>query len=212
VRAAGYQGLVIVLDEMVNLFKLTNTQARRNNYERVLSIVNDGLQGSSEYMGILMAGTPEFLTDPVRGLFSYEALQTRLAENPHAQNGRKDLSGPVIRLPNLEPEELYVLLKNIRHVHASGQPDDYLLPDEALSAFMEHCQQRIGARYFQTPRNTIKAFVHMLAVIDQNPDATWQSLLGNVEVEKDVGAAPQIALPEESVAAASSTDLASFTL
>lgn len=179
---AGYGGLVVVLDEMVNLYKLSNTQARRSNYEQVLRIVNDCLQGSANHLGFLMGGTPEFLMDTRRGLYSYEALQSRLAENAFAAGGLKDLSGPVVRLANLTPEELYVLLGKLRHVQAAGDPSAHLLPDEALHAFMEHCHTRIGAAYFQTPRTSIRAFVQLLAVLEQNPGADWRALLGSVEV------------------------------
>lgn len=182
---AGYGGLMVVLDEMVNLYKLTNTQARRSNYEQVLRIVNDCLQGSAGHLGFLMGGTPEFLMDTRRGLYSYEALQSRLAENAFAAGGLKDLSGPVVRLANLTPEELYVLLGKLRHVQASGDPAAYLLPDQALHAFMEHCHARIGAAYFQTPRTSIRAFVQLLAVLEQNPDADWRVLLGSVDVARE---------------------------
>jgi hypothetical protein len=182
---AGYGGLVVVLDEMVNLYKLSHTQARKANYEQVLRIVNDCLQGSARHLGFLMGGTPEFLMDTRRGLYSYEALQSRLAENAFAAGGLKDLTGPVVRLASLTPEELYVLLTKLRHVQAAGDPASYLLPDEALHAFMEHCQTRIGAAYFQTPRTSIRAFVQLLAVLEQNPDAAWRELLGAVEVRPE---------------------------
>lgn len=182
---AGYAGLMVVLDEMVNLYKLTNTQARRSNYEQVLRIVNDCLQGGAHHLGFLMGGTPEFLMDTRRGLYSYEALQSRLAENAFAAGGLKDLAGPVIRLANLTPEELYVLLAKLRHVQASGDPSAHLLPDEALHAFMEHCHTRIGAAYFQTPRTSIRAFVQLLAVLEQNPGTDWRGLLGSVELARD---------------------------
>lgn len=182
VHLAGYQGLLVVLDEMVNLYKLSNTRARQSNYEQILRIVNDCLQGSVEHLGFLMGGTPEFLMDTRRGLYSYEALQSRLAENRFAIDGLKDLSGPIIRLPSLTQEELYVLLRNLRHVEASGDPSDYLIPDEALVAFMDYCAQRIGEAYFRTPRSTIKAFVQLLAVLRQNPGTDWRQVLGTVEV------------------------------
>lgn len=186
VRLAGYKGLVVVLDELVNLYKLAHTRARQSNYEQILRIVNDSLQGATEHIGFLMGGTPEFLMDTRRGLYSYEALQSRLAENHFARDGLKDFAGPVIRLASLTPEELYVLLHNLRHVHASGDPANYLLPDAALTAFMEHCAQRIGAAYFQTPRNTIKSFVNLLDILQQNPGVDWRALLGAVDIEDDV--------------------------
>ncbi|NNE40162.1 MAG: ATP-binding protein, partial [Marinicaulis sp.] len=166
VRLAGYGGLLIVFDEMVNLYKLQSAQARKQNYEQILRILNDVLQGNVGGIGFLFGGTPEFLMDPRRGLYSYEALQSRLSENTFAVDGLVDMTGPILRLQSLTPEELYVLLKNLRHVYASGNEEAYLVPDEALEAFMAHCNERVGEAYFRTPRNTIKAFVHMLAVLE----------------------------------------------
>lgn len=182
VRLAGYGGLVVLLDEMVNLYKLTNAQARNSNYEQILRILNDVLQGGASGIGFLMGGTPEFLMDTRRGLYSYSALQSRLAENRFAQGGLVDLSGPVLRLQNLTPEDLYILLTNIRNVFAGGDLTRYLLPDDALKAFMTHCSLKIGEAYFRTPRNTVTAFVNLLSVLEQNPGTQWQTLLDGVEI------------------------------
>ncbi len=180
---AGYKGLLVNLDEMVNLFKLPSKTARSSNYEQILRILNDCLQGSAESLGFLMGGTPEFLMDPRKGLYSYEALHSRLSENTFAQiAGVVDYHSPVLLLKNLSPEEIFVLLCNIRNVFASGDPSKYLVPDEALSAFLKHCSEKIGDAYFRTPRNTIKAFVDLLSVLEQNPDLKWQSLIGSLNV------------------------------
>lgn len=186
VRQAGYSGLLVNLDEMVNLYKLNSSQARKSNYEQILRMLNDCLQGNAEYIGFLLGGTPEFLLDPRKGLYSYEALQTRLADNNFAkQAGVIDYSSPALHLASLTPEELYILLKNLRHVYAYGDTSKYLVPDESLKTFLVHCSQTIGDAYFRTPRNTIKAFLDMLAVIEQNPDISWQQLLDSVEVEEE---------------------------
>lgn len=185
VKLAGYDGFLVVLDEMVNLFKLVNAQARNQNYEQILRIVNDVLQGNVEHLGVLFGGTPEFLMDSRRGLYSYEALRSRLAENSFAQGGYVDVSGPVIRLQSLSAEELYVLLTKLRHMFSCGDEAKHLVPDEALHAFMEHCSNRIGDAYFRTPRNTIKAFLDLLSVLEQNPDARWDELLNKVEIVQD---------------------------
>ena len=184
VREAGYQGLVVSLDELVNLYKLTSSQARSANYEQILRILNDVLQGSASHLGFMLGGTPEFLMDTRRGLYSYEALQSRLAENTFARDGLVDLSGPVIRLANLSPEDMYVLLANIRRVMQVETP---FLPDDALTTFMTHCSNRIGDAYFRTPRNTVSAFVNLLSVLEQNPGANWRELIGSVDVAEDGG-------------------------
>lgn len=182
--AAGYKGLLVGLDEMVNLFKLTSAQARNANYEQILRILNDVLQGSACNLGFLMGGTPEFLLSTRRGLYSYEALQSRLAENGFARGGLLDFSGPVIRLGGLTPEDLFVLLQNIRSVMLD---DVQALPDAALQAFMIHCNGRIGEAYFRTPRNTITSFVNMVAILQQNPGTAWSDLIAAVELQVDQG-------------------------
>ncbi|MGD8718573.1 MAG: ATP-binding protein [Candidatus Zixiibacteriota bacterium] len=186
VRQAGYKGLLVNLDEMVNLYKLSHYKARTSNYEQILRILNDCLQGTAGYLGFLLSGTPEFLFDPRKGLYSYEALYSRLAENAFTRKaGIVDYTAPALHLANLAPEELMILLKNIRHVFAYGDNSRYLVPDEALEAFLLHCSKTIGDAYFKTPRNTIKAFVGLLAVLDQNPGIKWPDLVGEVNVGEE---------------------------
>lgn len=208
VRLAGYSGLMVCLDELVNLYKLGSGRARAANYEQILRILNDSLQGSAVGLGFIFCGTPEFLLDTRKGLYSYEALQSRLAENRFAGEGLVDMSGPVMNLARLSPEELFVLLGKIRDVYANGDPASYLVPDEALHAFMQHCSKRVGEAYFRTPRNTIKEFVNLLAILEQNPDASWQQLVGAVEV--GVEGNPDLAPLEETES--DNDDLASFQL
>ena len=175
----------MALDELVNLYKLTSSQARNANYEQILRILNDVLQGTAAHLGFVLGGTPEFLMDTRRGLYSYEALQSRLAENTFARDGFVDLSGPVMRLSSLTPEDLFVLLSNLRRVFFGD--DSAAVPDEGLKAFMAHCSERIGDAYFRTPRNTVTAFVSMLSVIEQNPGTAWQDLVGGVKIPHDGG-------------------------
>lgn len=187
VRLAGYAGLLISLDELVNLYKLSNTQARNANYEQILRILNDSLQGTAVGLGFVLGGTPEFLLDTRRGLYSYPALQSRLTQNTFATGSLVDFTGPVVRLSSLTAEDFYVLLEKIRHVYAGGNADKQLLPNSGIVSFMEYCSKRIGDTYFRTPRTTITAFINLLAVLEQNPGSTWQSLLGSLDVTPDTG-------------------------
>ena len=178
VRMAGFSGLLVNVDELVVLsLRLNNSTARNSNYEAILRIVNDCLQGRASGIGFLFAGTPECLEDKRRGVFSYEALATRLAPNRFASDGLRDLNSPVIRLERLTPEDCYVLLSNIREVFDQGDLAKRVLPDQAIARFLEVCQQRMGADYFQTPRDTVKDFVGVMEVLQQNPGESWQSLL-----------------------------------
>jgi hypothetical protein len=181
VRLAGFSGLLVCLDEMVNLYKLANSQARNSNYEQILRIINDATQGTANGLGFIMGGTPDFLMDPRRGLYSYTALQSRLAENSYATNGLVDYTGPVIRLENLSPEDFYVLLTKLRNVQAGGDPTNHSITDDGIRSFMGHCATRIGDSYFRTPRNSIKGFLDLLAVLDQNPEQTWSNLIPQLE-------------------------------
>lgn len=205
VRLAGFSGLLVCLDEMVNLYKLANAQARNANYEQVLRILNDSLQGSAEGLGFVLGGTPEFLLDTRRGLYSYAALQSRLAENTFAaQAGLQDFSGPVLRLASLTNEDFFILLQKLRHVYASGNVSKYLLPDDGLIAFMQHASKRLGEAYFRTPRTTITAFLNLLATLEQHSQANWREMLGAVVVEEDKGT--------DAEGATENDELASFKL
>jgi hypothetical protein len=197
VRLAGFSGLLVSLDELVNLYKLANTQARNSNYEQILRILNDSLQGTAVGLGFTLGGTPEFLLDTRRGLYSYPALQSRLAQNTFASSELVDFSGPTVRLSSLTPEDFYVLLQKLRHVYAGGDVTKYLLPDQGIASFMEHCSKRIGETYFRTPRTTITSFINLLAVLEQNPGTEWQTLLGGLEVAADTGATGDLAVEVE---------------
>lgn len=207
VRLAGFSGLLISLDELVNLYKLANAQARNSNYEQILRILNDSLQGTAVGLGFTLGGTPEFLLDTRRGLYSYPALQSRLAQNTFASSELVDFSGPTVRLSSLTPEDFYVLLQKLRHVYAGGDATKYLLPDQGIASFMEHCSKRIGETYFRTPRTTITSFINLLAVLEQNPGTEWQTLLGGLEVAVDTGATGDMAVEVEE-----GDELASFKL
>jgi hypothetical protein len=218
-RLAGYKGFLVCCDELVNLLKIPHAGARNSNYEQLLRIVNDVLQGSVDGLGFVFGGTPESLMDPRRGLFSYSALETRLRENAFAKtHGVDDVSGPVIRLAALSAEDLYVLLTKLRYIQASGNADKYLLPDEGLHSFLAHCSNRIGASYFQTPRNTIRAFLDVLAVLEASPASKWTDLIASVPVQKDEGPRDVEEISEgkvsepASVTAADDDNLATFHL
>ena len=163
VRIAGYAGLLVCLDELVNLYKLANTQARNSNYEQILRILNDSLQGSAEGLGFVLGGTPEFVLDPRRGLYSYPALQSRLSENRFARDGLVDFTGPIVRLASLSQEEFYVLLEKLRDVYAFGDPTKYLLPDEGLTGLHGALPATVGRSLLSHPADNDNG-VHRPAV------------------------------------------------
>lgn len=187
VQKAGYGGLMICLDEMVNLYKISNSVSRKANYEEILNILNNTLQGTLSHIGFIMSGTPEFLTDGNRGLYSYEALKSRLAENSFSKSlGLTDYSSTVLRLANLTKEELYLLLMNLRNVFAGGDTSKYLVPNDALLAYLNHCANKIGDSYYRTPRNTIKGFLDLLSMLEQYPNLKWSDMIEQIEVVQDV--------------------------
>jgi len=214
VRLSGFGGLLICIDELVNLYKLSNTRARNANYEQILRILNDSLQGTANGLGFLMGGTPEFLMDTRKGLYSYPALQSRLSENSFANNGLIDLSGPIIRLGNLVPEDIYVLLGKLRHIQAFGDETQYVIPDHGLQSFMAHCSKKIGDAYFRTPRNTITAFLNLMAVLEQNPHVKWSDLIEDIDIQPESPDTSLISDDEPYILTENSEDdeLASFIL
>ena len=218
-KLAGYAGLLINIDEMgVFSHRLNSSQARTSNYEVLLRILNDCLQGNVAGLGFLFGGTNTFLEDRRRGVYSYEALATRLADNTFANTGLKDFSGPVLRLANLSPEDLFVLLHNIRVVFALGDTARFLIDDEGIKQFMSHCASTLGAEFYLTPRDAVKGFVQLLSIIEQNPGTTWQTILNEMRIDRsaDPEAGPpepdDEAAPRAATAKSEDDDLASFKL
>jgi hypothetical protein len=212
---AGHAGLLVNIDEMVVLsHRMPSARARQTNYESLLTILNDCLQGSVRGLGFMMAGTDECLEDKRRGLYSYEALRSRLAENRLAGDGVVDFSGPVVRLQNLAPEELMVLLQNVRNVHAYGDPTKYIVPDDALVAVLKKASETLGAQYYKTPRDIVRSFVGLLNVLEQNPNRKWQEFLNQDLVkppEKPLSVEEEISREAPSVAGGKE-ELATFKL
>lgn len=209
-RMAGYAGVLVAFDEAINLYKLRHPDARSRNYEQILRILNDCLQGGASGLMVLIGGTPDFLRDGRRGLYSYAALKTRLADNVFATAERRDLSGPVIELPALTIEDLVVLLRNIRRVHAADKPETSFMPDEAIQAFIDKVASTLGSTCFQTPRDTVVQFIKLLALLEQHPGMDWREpLLGAVQATATASASTlaQVAKDE-----APDSDLANFTL
>lgn len=181
----GYAGLVVCLDEAAYLYKITNSVSRNNNYEAILSIVNDCLQGKAAHIGFLIGGTPEFLEDQRRGLFSYEALRSRLAANRFLGEGLQDFTGPVLKLSSLTAEEIYVLLQKIRDIHRDQATTAVQMTDQDVHAYMEETLRRMGAREFTTPRELVREFVNLLNLLVQYPDKTWQEIVMGLPALKE---------------------------
>ncbi len=182
---AGYKGVMVSLDELVNLFKLAHGPSRNQNFEQLLRMLNDSLSGSAANIGFILGSTPEALTDTRRGLYSYQALQTRLAENSFAAKlGITDFGGPVVRLASLTPEDVFVLLIKLRDLY-SGQAAQRMT-DSAVQVYLQWCQARIGASSFQTPRTTIRSFLDLLAVLEARPETPLETLLDGLELAPDV--------------------------
>ncbi|MDR1650722.1 MAG: ATP-binding protein, partial [Synergistaceae bacterium] len=183
-RIAGYPGLLVLLDEMgIIAHGLSNTAARSGNYEVILQILNDCLQGAASGIGFLFAGADFFIDDEKTGMMGHGALASRLAPNPFAAGGLKDFSGPIIRLGQFSPEDLYLLLEKIRDVFAMGDPAKYLIPDEAIHPFMNRAALSLGPEFYKTPREAVKLFTGFLSVLEQNPQVSWRALLNTAVMD-----------------------------
>lgn len=183
---AGYKGIVILLDEMVNLYKIPNAVSRQYNYEKVLTMYNDTLQGKAHHLGIIMSGTPQAVEDRRRGLYSYEALRSRLTQGRFSQDGLVDMLAPVIRLEPLTHEELLVLVEKLADIHAGLFRYQRTITQDELVRFLETEYGRVGADTHLTPREVIRDFVEMLDILSQNPGVTVEQLLGSEQFTSPV--------------------------
>ena len=180
---AGYKGLLVIIDELVNIYKIPNAITRANNYEKILTMYNDVLQGKAQHIGFLMGGTPQCIEDKYKGVFSYEALRSRLAEGHFSTDDVKDLSAPIIRLQMLSQEEMYILVEKLLHIHAQLYHYEPRLNHEDLVYFLTVEYNRVGAESHITPREIIRDFIELLNILQQNPQKSISGLLGDNSFE-----------------------------
>ncbi|MCL1874805.1 MAG: ATP-binding protein [Synergistaceae bacterium] len=177
-RKAGYSGLIILIDELVNIYKIPNSIARQYNYENILTMYNDTLQGKAQYLGVIMCGTPQCVEDTRRGVFSYEALKSRLEEGRFSSSGVKDILSPIIKLSPLTYEEMLVLIEKLAGIHSELFDYELTLSQEDLINFIKIEFGRIGADTNITPREVIRDFIEVLNIVHQNPGTNVPELLG----------------------------------
>lgn len=178
-RQAGYAGLMIMIDELVNIYKIPNAISRQYNYEKILTMYNDTLQGKAKYLGIIMCGTPQAVEDRRRGVYSYEALRSRLASGKFAQESARDMYAPVIRLEPLTAEEMLVLTEKLADMHANLYGYERTITDNDLAQFIKIEYARVGADTSITPREIIRDFIELLDIVWQNPDKKITDLLNS---------------------------------
>ena len=174
---AGYKGLVVMIDELVNLYKIPNSVTRQNNYEKILTMYNDTLQGKARHLGIIMGGTPQSIEDRRRGVYSYEALRSRLTQGRFAGEGLSDMLAPVIRLNPLTYEELLVLIEKLAEIHAGYFEYERSLSEDDLISFLQIEFGRVGSDSHLSPREVIRDFIELLDIVYQNPGVSISTLL-----------------------------------
>ena len=177
-KQAGYAGMLVLIDELVNIYKIPNAITRQYNYEKILTMYNDAMQGKAQHIGFILCGTPQCMEDPRRGVYSYEALRSRLAEG-HFSTEHKDLLSPVIRLLPLTNEEMLILIEKLADIHAGLYEYQQIVTQQDMVDFIEIEFSRIGADTHITPREVIRDFIEVLDIIYQNPGMKVRTLLGS---------------------------------
>ena len=177
-KQAGYAGMLVLIDELVNIYKIPNAITRQYNYEKILTMYNDAMQGKAQHIGFILCGTPQCMEDPRRGVYSYEALRSRLAEGLFSTE-HKDLLSPVIRLLPLTNEEMLILIEKLADIHAGLYEYKQIVTQQDMVDFIEIEFSRIGADTHITPREVIRDFIEVLDIIYQNPGMKVRALLGS---------------------------------
>ena len=175
---AGYAGMLVLIDELVNIYKIPNAITRQYNYEKILTMYNDAMQGKAQHIGFILGGTPQCMEDPRRGVYSYEALRSRLADG-HFSGEHKDLLSPVIRLLPLTNEEMLILIEKLADIHAGLYEYDQIVTQRDMVDFIEIEFGRIGVDSHITPREVIRDFIQVLDIVYQNPGISVRALLGS---------------------------------
>lgn len=178
-KKAGYSGLLVLVDELVNIYKIPNSITRQYNYEKILTMYNDTLQGKAKYIGIIMGGTPQCIEDTRRGVYSYEALRSRLSEGRFGREGLKDMLAPVIHLSPLDYEEMIVLTEKLADIHSQLFDYQQKITQEDMISFIKLEFGRIGSVSHITPREVIRDFIELLDIIYQNPNINISELISS---------------------------------
>lgn len=186
----GYKGFIIMIDEMINIYKAAQTRTRQNNYERMLNMYNDALQGKAEYLGIIMAGTPKSVEDKERGVFSYEALKSRLYSGKYQDINAENLMTPIIRIQPLSKSELIVLLEKISLIHADLYNYIKTIDEKELIEFIDHIYNDPD-QYYVTPRSIIRDFINVLNILYQNPGISLENVINSYNYSTDKEIEPQ---------------------
>ena len=201
-RTMGYRGLVVFVDECVNLYKISHRISRENNYEKILSMFNDTLQGRASGLALILGGTPQFLEDTRRGLFSYEALRSRLCDSRFALEGFKNLIGPVIRLRRLSDDELFALISRVTKLYAQNYGVEPRITEAQMVQFLQICLSRAGADSMITPREMLRDYMTVLNILMQNPDTTFEEVVGSavtLKTDRDTEGEPTEEAPSATV-------------
>ena len=193
----GYNGLIVYIDECVNLYKISNRISRESNYEKILAIFNDTLQGRAENLGIIFGGTPQFLEDTRRGLFSYEALRSRLADGRFAEFGYTNISAPVIRLRRLSDNEFLALIARLTKLEAQRANADELVTGDEMVQFLKVTLARAGASELATPREIIRDYLTLLSIMRNDSSVSFSALIKNEANTDSDGAPTQAQNPQE---------------
>ena len=176
---AGYSGLLIHIDEMVNMLKISHASSRKNNMEQILRIYNDVMQSNQKNLGVYLSGTPDFLTNPRIGLYSYDALKGRLQENSYLTKNAFDPDHPVIRVEPFDNNELYLLVERVGEIYESDENIKNIVSQDMITSFLDSCKQQLGSDLYTSPRNVIKEFLDLRSVLDIDPSANWEELLSS---------------------------------
>lgn len=189
----GYKGLIIFFDEAVNLYKISSSVSRNNNYEQLLTLFNDVNQGVAQYIGLIFSGTSQLVEDPKRGLYSYEALRSRLQESRFTQNGRRSFAGPLVHLDSLSNEEIFVLLQKLRHIHALHYHYTMVITDRDLQEFMEVVTAQVGSAQLLTPREIARDLITILEILRRDKTLAFSDMIHR----RDFVVSQQQANPDE---------------
>jgi P-loop Domain of unknown function (DUF2791) len=204
VSAVGYRGLILLIDEAANLYKITQSASRLANYEKLLTMFNDTMQGKAEHLGIVVGGTPQFVEDAHRGLYSYEALRSRLAASRFVRDGLIDTSGPILHLQTLTHEEIFLLLSRLCDIHALHYGYEVRLQPAQLQQFMQEVMNRLGAAELLTPREVVRDFIAVLNLLQQNSDVSFERIIHGADFKPTK--------PGEDPDAGTNDEFAEFTL
>lgn len=163
IKTAGYEGLMIILDEVETVQKLVRKDMRSAAYENLRFFIDESDRNSFPSCFFLYTGTTD-LMESEKGFKSLEPLYQRIKVEREKGDKFKNLRQPVMFLDGLNRDRLYEVACRVRNIHGqvySWMPNDKLT-DDFIKRLINDMTLGFGGEINIGPRGFLRTLIDIL--------------------------------------------------